>query len=650
MTRIASAFRSHPQWIFILMLLLATIGGYGASKSQVDNSLQVWQSEDDPGWLAYQDFLEQTKLTDPLVILIPAEVDPFALEEISDQLANLPFVNRCQNVHIQTTSNTTGVLFTLTPVTDAEPSQLAEILRQIPTILQGQDITTFHLGGVWYLTHQLDTLSAKATTVLFPVVLLVVSVVIFCLCRQQALLILACGLIPSLLLVGIMGLCGVKMNMVLLALPPLTLILGLAHAIHFTIKVWDADDTPVTIFCRVAPPCALSALTTTMGFGSLLLSSYQPVRQLGLWGGAGSLLSLAVTVILVPTFLQRNTRPMKFSLPADFSQRLKTHRTKILITLGLTLILALLGIARLQTGSLILEFFGPDSVVRTNYTAIEEKGIGLTPMEINLLDHQFSKPELEEPFRQLAALHPEISHFIFTMTDESQQVMSFGATFQVPNLPMAPLTVSRVTLLMHTIPSEATLVLAAEVDGFLQRHLGKSRLPYITGSIPLYTRGQHELFRSMLQSFSLAFLTISLLIGLLLRSLKMAFIAIIPNILPVVLVIAVMGWLTIPLSVATMTVASIIFGIVVDDTIHYLYTYQKQRGLELHQRLNNVFHQVGTPIITTTLITGTGFLAFLASPFIPLAHFGLLISLALWMALCCDLCILPLLLQAIDHD
>nr|MDA3970671.1 hypothetical protein [Desulfobulbaceae bacterium] len=371
---------------------------------------------------------------------------------------------------------------------------------------------------------------------------------------------------------------------------------------------------------------------------------------LGLWGGAGSLLSLAVTVILVPTFLQRNTRPMKFSLPADFSQRLKTHRTKILITLGLTLILALLGIARLQTGSLILEFFGPDSVVRTNYTAIEEKGIGLTPMEINLLDHQFSKPELEEPFRQLAALHPEISHFIFTMTDESQQVMSFGATFQVPDLPMPPLAVSRVTLLMHTIPSEATLVLAAEVEDFLQRHLGKSRLPYITGSIPLYTRGQHELFRSMLQSFSLAFLTISLLIGLLLRSLKMAFIAIIPNILPVVLVIAVMGWLGIPLSVATMTVASIIFGIVVDDTIHYLYTYQKQRGLPLHQRLNNVFHQVGTPIITTTLVTGTGFLAFLASPFIPLAHFGLLISLALWMALCCDLCILPLLLQATDHD
>lgn len=148
----------------------------------------------------------------------------------------------------------------------------------------------------------------------------------------------------------------------------------------------------------------------------------------------------------------------------------------------------------------------------------------------------------------------------------------------------------------------------------------------------------------MLRSFSIAFMAITLLIGLMLRSVRMAFIAMIPNLLPVILVLALMGLLDIPLSVATMTVASIIFGIVVDDTIHYLYTYQniREKG---HARLNQVFQQVGAPIITTTIVTGTGFLAFLASPFIPLGHFGLLISLALWMALFCDLFILPLLLM-----
>ncbi len=189
------------------------------------------------------------------------------------------------------------------------------------------------------------------------------------------------------------------------------------------------------------------------------------------------------------------------------------------------------------------------------------------------------------------------------------------------------------------------------MERFFQDRFGTSTIPYVTGSVPLYTRGQKQLFFSMLESFSAAFISIALLIGLLLRSVKMGLIAMVPNLLPVLLVIAIMGWFGIPLSVATITVASIIFGIVVDDTIHFLYCYRNQdETLTPRQRLDYVFQQVGAPIITTTLVTGTGFLAFLASPFIPLAYFGLLISLALWMALICDLTVLPILLMGGDAD
>jgi predicted RND superfamily exporter protein len=221
----------------------------------------------------------------------------------------------------------------------------------------------------------------------------------------------------------------------------------------------------------------------------------------------------------------------------------------------------------------------------------------------------------------------------------------------VPNFFLSSQQVERLTILIKTISSEATLTIADEMETFFQSHLGTSATPYVTGSVPLYTRGQKELFSSMLQSFSVAFLAISLLIGLLLRSVKMGLIAMVPNLLPVVLVISIMGWFAIPLSVATITVASIIFGVVVDDTIHFLYGYQNQgTSLTPHKRLDHVFKQVGAPIISTTLVTGTGFLAFLASPFIPLGYFGLLISLSLWMALICDLSILPILLMGGDKD
>ncbi|AGF77433.1 putative RND superfamily exporter [Desulfocapsa sulfexigens DSM 10523] len=646
LSRFAANLRRHRLWVVILMVFLAVVGGYGASKSQVDNSLEVWQSADSPDWLAYQQFLKRTNISDPLLIFIPRQVKGLTLVQIRKALKTLPDVSSCRSVGLETVQGTRGSLLTLMPVGTANPAQLAEILKQIPPIMKAHQVETYHLGGVWYLTKQLDTLSAKATTVLFPVVLLVVSIAVLLLCRTQALLILSCGLLSAVLLVGLIGLCGVKMNMVLLALPPLTLILGMAHGIHFSIKRWNPGDTPINVFCRVAPPCALSGVTTAMGFGSLLFSSYGPVRELGLWGAVGTLISLLVTFILVPVFLKPGSFSKRLVLPAGTSLFLFRKRRKILLALLLALLVAGFGIGRLQKGSLILDFFTDNSVVRLNYQAIEDAGVGLTPIEIDLFRQPLFRSELDGHLKELAIQHPEITHYVYTMTNQSEQVVSLGATMLLPDFFSSNQKVERLTILIKTISSEATLAIADEMEAFFQSNLGHSTTPYVTGSVPLYTRGQKELFSSMLQSFSVAFVAISLLIGLLLRSIKMGLIAMVPNLLPVVLVISVMGWFGIPLSVATITVASIIFGVVVDDTIHFLYGYQNQdKHLRPRQRLDQVFREVGAPIITTTLVTGTGFLAFLASPFIPLGYFGLLISLSLWMALICDLSILPVLLM-----
>ena len=134
--------------------------------------------------------------------------------------------------------------------------------------------------------------------------------------------------------------------------------------------------------------------------------------------------------------------------------------------------------------------------------------------------------------------------------------------------------------------------------------------------------------------------------GLVLRSARLGVLAIIPNFLPVLLILGLMGWAGIPLSVATVTVASIIFGIVVDDTIHFLHSWKEKTKeySDIAMRLQAVFSHVGPAMITTTLVAGTGFLGFIASPFLPLRNFGLLISMSLWLAIYCDLLLLPALL------
>jgi predicted RND superfamily exporter protein len=204
----------------------------------------------------------------------------------------------------------------------------------------------------------------------------------------------------------------------------------------------------------------------------------------------------------------------------------------------------------------------------------------------------------------------------------------------------------RATILLKTLASEPTLALSEELEVFLQLHLGQQEHPYVTGSVPLYTRGQQRLFSSLLTSFASAFIPISLVMGLALRSVHFGILAIIPNIMPVFFILALMGWLGIPLSVATVTVASIVFGIVVDDTIHFLHRLRAayQTPGTTMEHLHNTIHYAGPAMLTAALISGTGFLGFLASPFIPLRDFGLLISGALWLAILCDVVLLPLLI------
>jgi len=642
----AATMRRQATWVLVLLAAVTLLAAYGASRSRIDNSLEVWQSADSPDWQAYQRFIKRTGLVDPLIIFIPRQLEALDLDELLDALDAVSGVDFCQSVDLLTHQQTRATLLSLTPISGSSPGQLAGILAQVPLILEKHGLKTFHLGGVWYLTNRLDTLSAQATTLLFPVVLLVVVVVVFFLCRTHVVLIVGCGLISALLLVGCIGLAAVKMNMVLLALPPLTLILGMSHAIHFSIKKWRPDDSAISLFCRVAPPCVLSGVTTAMGFASLLFSSYQPVRELGLWGAVGTFLSLGVTFVLVPIFLRPARFARRLVLPADMARFLVVHRRKFYIFFSLLLLVAVIGLGRLEKGSLILNFFTADSPVRLNYQAIENAGVGLSPVEVDLFQKPLSRKTLAQPLQELARLHPEITHYLFTMTDHSRQVESLDAQMLVPvDASEGGDKVERMTLLVKTLSSEQSLALADAVERFFQSRLGASPIPYVTGSVPLYTRGQKKLFSSMLQSFSVAFFSIALLIGFLLRSVKMGLIAMVPNILPVILVVSIMGWFAIPLSVATITVASIIFGVVVDDTIHLLYCYQGQdTALKPRPRMERVFREVGAPVLTTTLVTGTGFLAFLASPFIPLAYFGLLISLALWMALLCDLSVLPILL------
>lgn len=640
----------HPLLALSFLVLMTLYLGFWAMQSKIDNSLEVWQSDNDPHWSQYHRFIEKYKIEDPLLIYLPDA--PSGLHpELVDSIRDIGGVDIVHKIAVKPLSGGRANIVSVIPSHGSSPNQLSSLLEGVKKVLAEKN-TAYHLGGVWFLTDQLNTLSARSTQTLFPVVILILlSVVILIMKRVRSVgLIMTCGLLPGLQLTGLMALAGVKLNMVLLALPPLTMILGMSHAIHLLTKKQDnSSRQAMDIFGQVASPCILSGLTTMIGFLSLTLSSYQPVQQLGIWGAAGAVLSLVSYFLLLPPFFSAALSTRKSSDLAGWIKIIEKFKGAILLVFLLVVVFAVAGTSMLQKGSFILDFFTKDSAVRNDYKVIEEAGIGLTPFEIDLADKNLSPKHLQEMLEILSDNHPQITHFFYSFDSEVVVPEATKNGAPMPSflgLDFMLADVERLTILTRTLSSEKTLELIDQTEEFFQNYIGRQKRPYVTGSVPLYTRGQKQLFTTLVTSFSAAFIAISIIMGLVLRSVRLGLLSIIPNFLPVLLILGLMGWVKIPLSVATVTVASIVFGIVVDDTIHFLHSWKAKtkNQANIEKRLQAVLNHVGPAMITTTLVAGIGFLGFISSPFLPLRNFGLLISMALWLALICDLLLLPVLL------
>ena len=647
--------RLHRNRTGVLLLVAAVtlLLGLAAGRSTVDNSIGVWQTKNDPHWLHFQEFAARHHLVDPLVAYLPS-ASPETAREINNAARKIKEVERTTLFHLGSPSQ--GSLLLIFPKPQSNPPQLAELIREVKGLIAGQlPNQPVHLGGVWYLTDTLDSLSASSTQRLFPlvIVILALGVLLFLRSLRHTALALVCGLLPALHLTGLLALAREPLNVILLALPPLTMILGITHAIHLLKK--RTRPEPFAVYAQVAPPCLLCALTTMLGFLSLLVSAYGPVQKLGLWGAIGSVLSLITTLLLIPLF---SSAPA--AIPAAQPEKANTllgqvvigHKNRILVAVSGLVLLSIWGMLHLEKGSFILAFFKPEAAISRDYRAIEQAGVGLTPLEIDLDDCPAQSRAIQQAMLTLAQRHPEITHF-FSFYDETGRLAlpmatATGASLDTPLMPglglQAPI---RLTILTHTLASEKTMRLVDAMEAELQELLGAKPTPYVTGTVPLYTRGQREMFTTLVQTFGLAFLSVSLVMGLALRSLRLALLAIIPNFTPVLYLLGTMGLFGIPLSVASVTVASIVFGVVVDDTIHFLHTWQKMAPVpDPHARLHRAISHTAYAMFTSSIVTATGFLGFLISPFMPLKDFGLLISLSLIYGVICDLLLLPALLLA----
>ena len=200
---------------------------------------------------------------------------------------------------------------------------------------------------------------------------------------------------------------------------------------------------------------------------------------------------------------------------------------------------------------------------------------------------------------------------------------------------------------METSPDLVRSELLAKIHTGLLTEFGFSEQQvHLSGMLVLYNNMLQSLFDSQIKTLGVVLLVIMVMFLVLFRSLKLAVIGIIPNILAAITVLGLMGWLNIPLDMMTITIAAISVGIGVDNTIHYIHRFKsrfhefgdyRQTMIYCHGSIGKAMYYTGFTIIV-------GFSILVLSNFIPTIYFGLLTSLAMCLALTGALTLLPQML------
>ena len=398
---------------------------------------------------------------------------------------------------------------------------------------------------------------------------------------------------------------------------------------------------------------------------------------------------------------------IKFSFTKFLGRITETYGTAILILTLIFTIITLIGVSRLRVENSFIDYFKKSTEIYQGMKIIDQKLGGTTPLDVIVQfetfeeeeseDEDFDEFEIEDDFfvdpnggagKDDAGKYWFMDHRLEVITKvhdylesrpEIGKVLSLGTLLDIgrrlndgkslDSLDMAVLYTklpdkykelllspyvsfddNEVRFTVRIIDSLESLqrnVLLKELKHDLVQQLGldESKV-HLAGTMVLYNNMLQSLFASQIKTLGAVALALLVMFLVLFRSLKIALIALFPNLLSAGAVLGVMGWLDIPLDMMTITIAAISIGIAVDNTIHYIHRFREEinRDGDYYGALHRCHNSIGHAMFYTSMIIIVGFSILVLSNFWPTIYFGLFTGLAMFIALIASLTLLPQLL------
>ena len=592
------------------------------------------------------------------------------------------------------------ITFVLPEHADAAVIEITDYLRA--TLDKAR---TDHPQIRYYLTGDVVMNRAFADTTqedlrkLAPIVFLIIAVVAGVLLRS------VWGAVASLVVlvfilnstVGFAGWIGTVFGPANSGLPIIVMTVAIAHSIHIVATALSAMGRGLDRRAAVAEslqinmrPVFLTSLTTAVGFLSLNFSDSPPFRQLGNLVAFGVLCAFVYSAVLLPALL--SVMPLRARLAASgrsaffdrFGDFVVRRRTVLLWSSALVAVGLIAGIPRIELADNWTQYFDERYEFRRDTDFVIQNLTGMETLEYSLDsggEEGITNPAYlrkVDAFAEWYRNQPEVSHvqaFSDTMKHLNKNMNGDDASFY--RLPEEYDLASQYLLLYElSLPFGSDLnnridvaksktrmtVVLRDTTSKDQRALDARARTWLAANAPemateasgvtiVFAHLSQRNVESMLSGTIAAMAIVSLILILVFRSLRLGLVSLVPNFIPAAASFGLWGFLVGQVGLAASVVTAMVFGIIVDDTIHFMSKYADARreGLDPPEAVRAAFRTVGHALWTTSAILALGFLVFASSGFELSWALGLLTAITIGFALIADFLLLPPLLMALDR-
>ncbi|MCA9054336.1 MAG: MMPL family transporter [Planctomycetaceae bacterium] len=650
-TMLTGFFRLYSRHLLATALLVLPWLAVQSDSLPANNNLETWLPAESSVREAYQGFTQEFGAEELILVgLVDRAADDPLVEAVAGRLERLPGIRQCwtpqrlqkiisdlgvpaneastrlSGLTTSTDQRLTGIIALLSEegVRDRSAT-VADVRAELGYCRVGEDEVL--LSGAPVVVAELDRLgSTRANKVFFLSSFVISAILLFYILRDIR---LALGVV-AITLWGVLAtnttvkLLGGEMNFILSALPVMVLVFTLSVAVHYLHYYRSSLHRPDPVgeaLRKAARPCFWATLTTVIGLLSLMVSDITPVRQFGWAAACGAIVSMLTALLFTPALVSiwptTNTgHGPNYARLARLGNSIITHRRRLIVGLTAATVITAIGLPRLHSKIDPVEFLPKGSVVVRDLLRIEKD---LTPIESIEAVVDFGVRDLPfiEKLQEVRSIEAEIAaqpgvrhtislatFFPEQMPDNTLEAMRIlgRASSQAGqnDFVSAGQRFWRISARVSGSPDEKYLIYSG-LQQLCDRHP-----VHFTGLAPLLVHAQRTIFQGFWESFATAFLIITAVMMVSLRSIKLALLAMIPNVTPITIVFGILGWLKLPVDIGMMMTASIALGIAVDGTFHFVMAYRRSHREHVHspRAARHALFHTGAPIFQAALKIG----------------------------------------------